>query len=141
MENIRRGVVPAVKRFRDLPLMATTAVDFVGMTVTENNSEPPTLLLAIKGMIDNWRAGVSPWAPDVDLGEMIGYCDCPEGPAILVFQDEKPDDEGQKVGWWLVYGNQADIPQSSGWAPMLSLGGEVIGHIVKLLGPIEDPAE
>ena len=81
-----------------------------------------------------------PWAPDVDLGEMIGYCDCPEGPAILVFRDEKPDDEGRKVGWWLVYGNQADIPQSSRWAPMLSLGGEVIGHIVKLLGPIEDPA-
>ena len=135
-----RGVVPAVQRFRELPLLATASVDIVGLTVVENQPAPATLFLAIRLMIDNWRADIRPWAKDVELDDMIGYCDDPEGPVILVFRDLKPDDEGRVVGWWLVYGAQPDLPHSSRWSPMLSLSGAVLGHIVRLLGPIEAAA-
>ena len=135
-----RGVVPLVKRFRKLPLLATTAVDIVGMTVVENTPEPKTLLLAIQGMIDNWRAGVGPWSKDVVLENMIGFCDRGEGPVILSFRDLEGDEGGRAASWWLVYGDQPDFVQAPRWSPMLSLSGAVIGHIVKLLGPIEGTA-
>ena len=133
-----RGVVPAVERFRDLPLLATAGVDIVGLTVVENQPEPATLFLAIRNMIDTWRAGVRPWAADLELSDMIGYCDWPEGPVILSYRDLKPDQEGQAVGWWLVYGTQPDKYENPRWAPMLSLSGTIIGLMVTLLGPIED---
>ncbi len=70
---------------------------------------------------------------------MIGYCDRPEGPVILSFRDLEQDDEGRASGWWLVYGARPDVPDGPRWSPMLSLSGEVLGHIVQLLGPIEAP--
>ena len=132
-----RGVVPWVKRFRDLPLLLTAGVDIVGLTVIENKPEHPTLLLAIQGMIDTWLAGVRPWAADVELSEMIGYCDCPEGPVVLSYRDLEQDDEGKASGWWLFYGTRPDSSQRPGWAPMLSLDAAVIGLMVTLLGPLE----
>ena len=136
-----RGVAPLVQGFRELPLAATAAVDIVGLTVMENQPEPATLFLAIRGMIDNWRANIRPLAPKLELGEMIGYCDRPEGPVILSFEDSEQDDDGKVVGWWLVYGARPDSPDGPQWSPMLSLSGSVIGHIVNLLGPIEDATE
>ena len=135
-----RGVVPLVKRFRELPLLATAAVDIVGMDVVDSQPEPATLALAIRLMIDNWRANIRPWAADLELDDMIGYCDRPEGPVILSFRDSVQDDEGRSSGWWLVYGARPDVPDGPRWSPMLSLSGEVLGHIVQLLGPIEDSA-
>ncbi len=92
--------------------------------------------------IDNLRAGVRPWAENVDLTDMVGYCDRPDGPVLLLmFRDSKPDDEDKMVGWWVWYGNQPDLPQHPDWAPMLSLDAAVIEYIVELLGPIEESAE
>ncbi len=105
-----RGVVPLVKRFRELPLLATAAVDIVGMNVVESHAEPATLFDAIRLMIDNWRAGKRPCNAGLEINEMIGYCDNPEGPVILSFTDEEKDDEGKEVGWWLVYGARPDLP-------------------------------
>ncbi len=151
-----RGVVPLVKRFRDLPLLVTESVDVVGWTPGENRPEPTTLLLAIQNMIDNWRAGVRPWHERLELAEMIGYCDSPEGPAILDFKASnvvaerggdwvpgqidwaEQDDEGRLFGCSLIYGARPDFPRGPHWAPLLSLSGEVIKHMAKLLGPIED---
>ncbi len=135
-----RGVVPAVEQFRELPLLATAAVDIVGLTVMENKPEPATLFLAIRGMIDNWRADIRPCAVDLDLDDMIGYCDRPEGPVVLTFKDREQDDQGRTSGWWLVYGTRPDLPRAPQWSPMLSLSGAVIGHIGQLLGRIEDTA-
>ncbi len=135
-----RGVVPAVEQFRELPLLATAAVDIVGLTVMENKPEPATLFLAIRSMIDNWREEKRPWAADLELDDMIGYCDRPEGPVILSFRDSEQDDEGRTSGWWLVYGARPDLSRGPLWSPMLSLSGVVIGHIVRLLGRIEDTA-
>ncbi len=132
-----RGVVPLVKHFRELPLLATTAVDIVGMTVVENMPEPKTLLLVIQGMIDNWRAEVRPWSADVNLEDMIGFCDRAEGPVVFSFRDLEGDEDGRAASWWLVYGDRPDFVQAPRWSPMLSLSGAVIGHIVKLLGPVE----
>jgi len=136
-----RGVVAAVERFRELPLVGTAAVDIVGLTHMENTPEPATLFLAIEAVIDNWRANIRPWAADLELDDMIGYCDSPEGPVIFSFRDSAQDEEGRKVGWWLVYGARPDLPHGSRWAPMLSLSGAVLGHIVELLGPIEAAPE
>ena len=135
-----RGVVPLVKRFRELPLLMTAAVDIVGLTPVESKAEHPTLLLAIRNMIDTWRAGIRPWRADVELTGMTGYCDSPKGPVILSYRDLEQDDEGKLSGWWLVYGDSPDFPQRPHWAPMLSLSAAVIGHVVKLLGKIEDTA-
>lgn len=132
-----RGVVPAVKRFRDLPLLATAAVDIVGLTVMENQPEPATLFLAIQGMIDNWRAGIRPWEEGLELEDIIGYCDRPEGPVILNYRDSALGEEGKMVGWWLVYGTSPDSPRGPQWAPMLSLSGHVIGHVGRLLRDVE----
>ncbi len=132
-----RGVVPLVKHFRDLPLLVTTAVDIVGLTVVENMPEPATPFLAIRGWIDNWRANIRPWAADLELDDMIGYCDRPEGPVILSFRDSEQDDEGRTSGWWLVYGDRPDLPHGPQWSPMLSLSGAVLGYIVQLLGPMQ----
>lgn len=131
-----RGVVPAVKKFRDLPVLKTAAVDIVGLTVYENKDDN-TPLLAIKNAIDNSRAGNRPWAAGKELAELIGYCDSPDGPVILSFRDTEPDEDGRRVGWWLLYGNQPEESSTPHWAPMLSVSGEVVGLIVKLLGPIE----
>jgi len=136
-----RGVVQAVKQFRDLPLLATAAVDLVGLTVMEGEGAPVTLRLAIQYMINSWRAGQQPWADGLYLHRMVGYCDNPDGPVILSFKDSDKDDEGRELLWWLVYGARPDLPHGPQWAPMLSLDGVVIEHIVKLLGPIEDAAE
>ena len=135
-----RGVVPLVERFRELPLLSTFAVDIVGLTVMENMPEPATPFLAIRGMIDNWRAKIRPWAADLELDDMIGYCDRPEGPVIFTYKDLEQDDKGRASGWWLVYGARPDLSHKPRWAPMLSLSAAVIGHIVELLGPIEDTA-
>jgi hypothetical protein len=131
-------VAPHVKRFRELPLLATAAVDIVGLSPVDSHPEPATVLLAIRDMIDNWRADIRPWAADVTLDEMIGYCDRPEGPVIFSYRDTEQDEEGKVHGWWLVYGARPDLPQRPLWSPMLSLSASVIGHIVQLLGPIED---
>ena len=132
-----RGVVPAVEKFRELPLLTTAAVDIVGLTVMENKPEPATLFLANRGMIDNWRADIRPWAADLNLDDMIGYCDRPEGPVVLTFKDKEQDDEGRTSGWWLVYGDRPDLPHGPQWSPMLSLSGAVLGYIVQLLGPMQ----
>ncbi len=79
-----------------------------------------------------------PWAGGLELNEMIGYCDNPDGPVIFNFRDSEKDDQGRDTAWWLIYGARPDLPHGPQWAPMLSLDGAVIGHMVKLLGPIED---